>query len=240
MADGRILVFAADVRGLPEIPDTRLPELFPDRRAEKLRKFRMPEDRIRSAWAELLLRLMLEKFCGIPRTAQCLSRMEHGKPYVTVPASSAGAVCAAGCVPEVSISHSGPWAAVSLEPEPHGVDVEVRREDRMIRSIADRWFLPAEAEAVRNAPEAERAELFLRFWTVKESFLKMTGEGLSAGPQTADALRLLSEDGGETAARCMRLPDGAVLSFCGPGTLLPESAEILSGEVLRKAYGQCV
>ena len=226
MTDGRIRVFAVDAGSLPALPDRALEELFPEDRAAAIRKYRMPGDRIRSAWAELLLRAVLEKHCGIPRDTQKIIRREDGKPYL---AGGAG-------MPEISISHSGPWAAASIGPAVHGIDVEVPRKPEMYLTLADRWFLPAEAEALRNAPEEERTELFLLFWTVKESFLKMTGEGLRSGPQAADALRLL-QGSDETAAFRTVLPDGAVLSCCGPGEVLPERAEIWPAEELRKLYG---
>ena len=254
VAEGRIRVFAVDVRGLPEIPDPRLSELFPEWRAAEIRRYRMKEDRIRSAWAELLLRAMLEETCGISRTEQRILRRKDGKPYVSgeaaaggntgdpaVPGNSGAAEKYSGAaerdigkLPEISLSHSGPWAAASIGPAPHGIDVEVPRNPEMIPGLADRWFLPAEADALRKAPETERVELFFRLWTVKESFLKMTGTGLREGPQAADALQLLS--GGRTAAFSTVLPDGALLSCCGPAEMLPEAPEIFSGEKLRALY----
>ena len=240
VAEERIRIFAVDVRGLPDIPDPRLSELFPEWRAAGIRRYRMKEDRIRSAWAELLLRAMLEETCGISRTEQRILRRKDGKPYVSGKAAAggdAGDLAAPGNsvkLPEISLSHSGPWAAASIGPVPHGIDVEVPRNPEMIPGIADRWFLPAEAEALRKAPETESVELFFRLWTVKESFLKMTGTGLRQGPQAADALLLLS--GGRTAAFSTVLPDGAVLSCCGPAETLPEAPEIFSGEKLRALY----
>lgn len=255
MAEGRIRVFAVDVRGLPDIPDPRLSELFPEWRAAAIRRYRMKEDRIRSAFAELLLRAVLEETCGISRMEPRILRRENGKPYVSgkTPADgSAGKLPDSGeereILPEISLSHSGPWAAASIGPVPHGIDVEVPRNPEMIPGIAERWFLPAEAEALRRAPEKERTELFFRFWTVKESFLKMTGAGLRGGPQAADALRLLSGgpqaadalqllSGGRTAAFSAILPDGALLSCCGPEEALPETPEFFPGEKLRSLYG---
>ena len=289
MAEERIRIFAVDVRGLPDIPDPRLSELFPEWRAAEIRRYRMKEDRIRSAWAELLLRAMLEETCRISRTEQRILRRKDGKPYVSgkaaagsdaadpaVPGSSGVADQDSGAaekgsgvadqdsgaaekgsgvadqdsgaaekgsgvadqdsgkLPEISLSHSGTWAAASIGPVPHGIDVEVPRNPEMIPGIAERWFLPAEAEALRKAPETERVELFFRLWTVKESFLKMTGTGLREGPQAADALQLLS--GGRTAAFSTVLPDGALLSCCGPAEMLPEAPEIFSGEKLRALY----
>ena len=82
MTDGRIRVFAVDAGSLPDLPDRALKELFPEDRAAAIRKYRMPGDRIRSAWAELLLRAVLEKHCGIPRDTQKIIRREDGKPYL--------------------------------------------------------------------------------------------------------------------------------------------------------------
>lgn len=248
MPEGRIRIYAVDVRGLPDIPEPRLSELFPEWRAEGIRRYRMKEDRVRSAWAELLLRAVLEESCGIPRTEMRILRREDGKPFVSgesaaggnvgdrsVPEKTEGTGGNRMCLPEISLSHSGAWAAAGIGPVPHGIDVEVPRNPEMIQALAERWFLPAEAEALRSAPEKERTELFFRFWTVKESFLKMTGRGLREGPQAADALRLLS--GGSIRAFTAVLPCGAVLSCCGPEEALPEAPEIFSGEKLRSLYG---
>ena len=90
MAEERIRIFAVDVRGLPDIPDPRLSELFPEWRAAGIRRYRMKEDRIRSAWAELLLRAMLEETCGISRTEQRILRRKDGKPYVSGKAAAGG------------------------------------------------------------------------------------------------------------------------------------------------------
>ena len=267
MTEERIRIFAVDVRSLPDIPDPQLSELFPEWRAEGIRRYRMKADRIRSAWSELLLRAVLEELCGIPRTEWRILRRKDGKPYVsgmTAAGGSSGNLYlhedstggdADRKNPEISLSHSGCWAAASVGPVPHGIDVEVPRNPEMIPGIAKRWFLPAEAEALERVTEKERTELFFRFWTVKESFLKMTGTGLREGPQAADALQLLSGSGTaafstaafstaafstaafSTAAFSTVLPDGAVLSCCGPDRALPEAPEIFSADRLRSLYG---
>ncbi len=274
MSEERIRIYAADVGSLPEIPEPRLSELFPEERVQRILKYRMPGDRIRTAWAELLLRLELEHVFGIPRTEIRICRGENGKPFAEFPengrsengkaenGNAENGKASAGSGedrktsqgrPEISLSHSGSWAAVSIGPVPHGVDVEVPRDGVPLMNLAERWFLPDEAEVIRKAPEEERTRQFLRLWTVKESFLKMTGEGLRKGPQAADALRLMNEGIGAAEAApelfpdpagtgrikafTMVLPDGAVLSLCGPEGLLPDGMEVVSAETLRGAYG---
>lgn len=61
---------------------------------------------------------------------------------------------------------------------PIGVDVErlCRRTDL---ALADRYFASSEADWVFQQPEAEQLRAFLRVWTLKESFIKAIGTGLS-------------------------------------------------------------
>jgi 4'-phosphopantetheinyl transferase len=47
------------------------------------------------------------------------------------------------------------------------------------QSIAERFFLPAEAAELKPLPEAERAQTFLRLWTRKEALAKAVGAGIA-------------------------------------------------------------
>ena len=48
--------------------------------------------------------------------------------------------------------------------------------------IARRFFHPAEYRQLCEAPSEKRNHLFYRFWTLKESYMKMTGEGFHLSP----------------------------------------------------------
>jgi 4'-phosphopantetheinyl transferase len=58
-----------------------------------------------------------------------------------------------------------------------GADVERLREPPL--DVAGHFFAPSEAEAVRTASPERRAETFFRCWTLKESYVKARGLGLS-------------------------------------------------------------
>lgn len=60
-----------------------------------------------------------------------------------------------------------------------GVDIEELRRVRLMLGIADKNFAPDEAARMHTAPADERQELFFRFWTRKEAFLKALGVGLT-------------------------------------------------------------
>jgi 4'-phosphopantetheinyl transferase len=78
-----------------------------------------------------------------------------------------------------NISHTHGLVACAIS---HGIDlgIDVEASDRAIElDIADRYFAPEEAALVRSAPADQGRCLFFRFWTLKEAFIKATGEGLS-------------------------------------------------------------
>ena len=101
----------------------------------------------------------------------------------------------------LSLSHAGPYGLCAWSAEPVGADIE--RENQSLRRLARRLFAPDEAE---DDP--------LLTWCAKESYVKLTGEGLS---RPFPSLRI--EDGrvldarGETLARVFTGTIGAY-RFC--------------------------
>jgi 4'-phosphopantetheinyl transferase len=61
-----------------------------------------------------------------------------------------------------------------------GVDVEnLHRNDDSIIDIADRYFSKTEVEALNQLPVNQKKSRFFDYWTLKESFIKVVGLGLS-------------------------------------------------------------
>lgn len=82
----------------------------------------------------------------------------NGKPYI------------GGNEQYISISHSKEFVLVGIHQLPIGVDVEVLRPFN--KKLINRYFTPEEADFIDNQ------EKFFIIWTVKEAFLKLTGQGL--------------------------------------------------------------
>ena len=134
-------------------------------RQEKVLKNKIWADRKRSLGAGLLLEQILgERGYG----ADEIAVGESGKLYLSD-------------VDDFffSISHSGDYAACVISDVPVGVDIQQKRETKA--HIARRFFQQSEAEMIEKTPEEKRDELFFRFWTGKESYLKMKGRGISDG-----------------------------------------------------------
>ncbi|WP_028545265.1 4'-phosphopantetheinyl transferase family protein [Paenibacillus taiwanensis] len=77
----------------------------------------------------------------------------------------------------INLSHSGDWIGVIGHLEPVGIDIEER--GRISYDIAERWFHPAEAAGIQQAAEQQAA--LCDWWTLKESYVKWDGRGLSYG-----------------------------------------------------------
>ena len=77
-----------------------------------------------------------------------------------------------------SLSHSGTLAVCAVADRAVGVDVE---RPRAVSEALVRRVLTAE-EQTWLAGQADPKVAFIRLWTRKESFLKLTGQGLSRRP----------------------------------------------------------
>lgn len=196
------------------------PLLPPERQRALCR--RPPLARSRSIWTELLARGLLATMSGKAPFSLSIRRDDRGKPY----SPDGGGY--------FSLSHSGAWVACSIGAAESGVDVEYPRARAM--DIAARFFRPEERQALADAPPEERAALFLRFWTLKESYLKYTGQGLAGGLQAVDTAALLEGDG-DLGGRTFPLPDGAWIGVCGQAALLPCEVRHISLRELQSWLG---
>ncbi len=60
-----------------------------------------------------------------------------------------------------------------------GVDVERIPYNGPCLELADRYFSPSEAKAIRALPPSEQPMRFIEYWVLKESFTKAQGMGLT-------------------------------------------------------------
>ncbi len=60
-----------------------------------------------------------------------------------------------------------------------GVDVEFMDRGGGLIEIADRFFSPTEVRELNTQPDSEKTHRFFDYWTLKESYIKARGMGLS-------------------------------------------------------------
>lgn len=85
-----------------------------------------------------------------------------------------------------NVSHSRDWIVCAVgEGFELGVDVEYCHPDRDILRLAKRFFSPKEYAALCGLSTEQRGDRFYDYWTLKESWLKATGLGISGGLDSA-------------------------------------------------------
>lgn len=114
-----------------------------------------------------------------------------------------------------NISHSGGYAVCVISEHPVGVDIEQIGNNN---DLAPTVMMPSELEIFRRMSEDIRNEVFCRMWTIKESYMKARGKGLSIPPDTLDVIRPEGLDH-EVFCRPFRItemgaPEGYRISVC--------------------------
>lgn len=137
----------------------------PERKALAKRFFKK-EDANRTIIAEALLRYIIKAKTGLELDNLTLIKNEYGKP----------------AIPEIpfqfNISHSGEWVVCGISYREIGVDVEMHHDIDI--KIAGSFFSREEAELLdRCNSRKDQLKLFFTIWSLKESYIKAIGKGLS-------------------------------------------------------------
>lgn len=85
-----------------------------------------------------------------------------------------------------NLSHSADHALLAVTADRAvGVDIEAGPLTAAPLRLADRFFLPAEARALRRAPQDQQRQRYLRLWTRKEACVKAAAGALRHGLRLA-------------------------------------------------------
>lgn len=178
------------------------PDYIDQMRWKKIREIASGEDKLRSFTAGYLLSYMCREL-GITNYKYVYT--EEGK------ASIENGLCA------FNISHSGDYAVLAYHQttEPVGVDIQ---QIRMMREGMEKKILH-DREKMLLSEDAKFRQYYLnRIWTVKESFVKMTGKGLSCDFRTFyvdfDKEVVVTEDGIAASFTMGEMEEGYFYCVC--------------------------
>lgn len=95
----------------------------------------------------------------------------HGRPFIEGPGEHYGL--------SFNVSHTAGMIVCLVARRTVGVDVEnIAREVRALR-LAGRFFSPSEVADLERFVGTPQRRRFFEYWTLKESYLKALGKGLS-------------------------------------------------------------
>lgn len=228
--------------------------LTPEER-EKHGRFHFARDRRRYLMTRGLIRSLLSRYAPVAPRDWRFENNAYGRPGI------------ANALPQAqrlrfNISHSASLVVAALTVEREvGVDVEHTARTAPLE-IAERFFSAREARELHELPAGLQASRFWGLWTLKESYIKARGMGLSLpldrfsfSFEGTDGVAIDFEDGLDDSAERWQFwqfqPDNAhaialclerkqpedVEILCWKATPLLATAEEFRGTVVRRSPG---
>lgn len=150
---------------IPEFQDTLL-QYLPEAGKLRVRDRQNLTSKLHTVAGELLARYSVGQFLGNAEQEINLIFGTKGKPHI-------------GNLADVhyNISHSGHYVVCAVAPSEIGIDVERIRKVNL--RIAERFFSTSEINDLMACDEETRMQYFITLWTIKESYLKAIGRGLT-------------------------------------------------------------
>jgi 4'-phosphopantetheinyl transferase len=140
---------------------------------ERCGKFHFERDRRLFRATRALVRSVLSRYSGIAPHDWRFAANAHGKPHVSSPV----------VLPSLHFNLANTRGlvvcAVSAAHKILGVDAERIDRGTETMELAERYFCASEVRALKASPASERLRSFFTYWTLKESYIKARGLGLT-------------------------------------------------------------
>lgn len=150
---------------------SRLLPFISEERRERIERMAVNGDKIRSLFAELLIRYEAFGQLGVNFKEPKIEKNAFGKPFI----AGLGGY-------DFSVSHSDRAVAFAGGFSAVGADIERIRPRK--NSVSKRFFTENEMNFIEKSED--RDEAFFEIWTKKEAYSKMLGKGLAAGFNSFD------------------------------------------------------
>jgi 4'-phosphopantetheinyl transferase len=162
---------------LGEITDSRriaeYRSLLSEEERQRQMRFHFERDQHRYLVTRAMVRGVLSKYADVAPRDWRFAVNEYGKPSIAAEHAEARGI-------EFNVSHTEELAVLGVaRASALGVDVENIRARDVAIDTAVRYFAPAEVTALRALPHQRRQQRFFEYWTLKESYIKARGMGLS-------------------------------------------------------------
>jgi 4'-phosphopantetheinyl transferase len=138
---------------------------------DKYRRLHFPADRHRYLVSHALVRKTLSRYIDRPPADWSFSHGEHGRPEIANP----------GTPPlRFNLTHTvGLVGCIVTRNDDCGIDAEKITTRHATSGIAERMFSETEYRELRRLEGQESLEYFFTRWTLRESYVKALGIGIS-------------------------------------------------------------
>lgn len=140
---------------------------LPVDKQQRIHRFIHKKDALRTLIADILSRWMICCELNIKNREIQFTTNEYGKPLLQHYDKL-----------HYNQSHSGNWVVSALDYAPIGIDVEEIGQEADL-DIAEHFFSEQECRDLFALKASEQRDYFFDLWTLKESYIKAVGSGLS-------------------------------------------------------------
>lgn len=159
-----IAVYCLNICDFDDAMYNKIERIVSPERLGTANRFRNKEDYKRCLCGDLLLKYCLNKHDESNMFLE-IEKNEYGKPYVKNMADF-----------KYNISHSGKWVVIACSSMEVGIDIEEYHEN--VDDVID-FFSDDEKMYILSENGINKIERFVEIWTMKESYIKYLGMGLS-------------------------------------------------------------
>lgn len=160
-------IYAVKISDISEEKLNELCLLIDSEKKCKIEKFVNKKDKIRTVVGEVLIRTIIVENLKISNKYIRFNKNQYGKPYLKEYPNF-----------NFNISHSGDYVLCAIDDKPIGVDVEEVKPIEC-EEIAKNFFTAKEFDYIVNQDSKFQLDRFYEIWTLKESYIKCCGQGLS-------------------------------------------------------------
>lgn len=162
-----IEVYAVNINeNLEKVLADELALFLSDEKQKRVSRFYRFEDAQRTLIGDILVRILICNSLKIKNREIVFNKNEYGKPSL----QNNNNFC-------FNISHAGNWVVCATHGTSVGIDVEHISPINL--NIAKRYFSNEEYNNLMDRDESQRLSYFYDLWTLKESYIKAVGKGLS-------------------------------------------------------------
>lgn len=133
---------------------------------ERVKKFSRFDDAKRVLLADILVRSVIASELKVNSKTIEFNANKYGKPLLK-----------RDCGLHFNVSHSGDWIVCAVDNEPIGIDIEKLRPVEL--EFATQFFSEEEYKILMSKSPEDQQHFFFDLWTLKESYVKAVGRGLS-------------------------------------------------------------
>ncbi len=157
-----------DFMGCPLLEQYK--DLLTDEETQKQQKYKFAKDQHNALITRAFIRDLLSYYADVPPQNWCFVKGDKDKPEILNPPLPL----------RFNLSHTNNMivCAVTLD-EDIGCDVENIERNSDVLSIASHYFSVSETQELFALPDNQQSNRFFDYWTLKESYIKAWGLGLS-------------------------------------------------------------